>query len=621
MNGWGGVMKLEDFVMAVPNGGEPLGQEESLLEDPALERERIRQLMAAGRKLSALERLEELLAEIPRLAMTLVRATAVALLEADAAGGLGLLAREGLPPARYSEHFQRVLRGEALAAGRCALVSLGGAGRRLVLALELVEGGASRRERDEEQLAVFGSLVEAALVRVSTSAVLRQAAARDAATLATLREGVLTLAHDGSVRDLNEAAARLLRVVPARLLGRRLRDVAALAPLGEVLGTGRPLSDEVVVLAEGEFLVRSRCYEGGVVATLQELSPAQRQAHKRVGSQARSGFEDLIGEDSVFRACLEDARRAARSDVPILITGESGTGKELLAQAIHRASPQSAFPFVGINVAAFPRELLESELFGYERGAFTGARAGGSIGKFEQADQGTLLLDEIGDMPLEMQAKLLRVLQERMLQRLGGSRTVPITARVMATTHRDLERAVGEGNFRLDLFHRLRVVHLRLPPLRERRSDLPQLVEHHLKRQASRLRRRSLHVAPQVMEVLLRHDWPGNVRELANLLEGAACLLAEDEDVITRVPLAVERALSRGAVSDASGPRGLSPGEPVLPLEEVERRAFEHALSHCAGNVAQAAKALGVAKGTFYSKMRRYGLGTPPGSGALLMSP
>jgi len=144
-------------------------------------------------------------------------------------------------------------------------------------------------------------------------------------------------------------------------------------------------------------------------------------------------------------------------------------------------------------------------------------------------------------------------------------------------------------------------------------------VEHHLRRQASRLRRRSLRVAPHVMEALMRHEWPGNVRELANLLEGAACLLEEGEDVITRVPLTVARALPSAGVSVPSGPRGLSPEEPVLPLEEVERRAFEHALRHCAGNVAQAAKALGVAKGTFYSKMRRYGLGTPPGTNALLM--
>jgi transcriptional regulator with PAS, ATPase and Fis domain len=616
-------MMSENLVTAVSEGGEPLRREELLLEDLVFERERSRQLVAVSQKLSDFERPEELLEGIPRLAMMLVRAAAVALLEADATGRLTPLVREGLPTASCSERFREVLRGEPLplpqdgvaprvlegSAGRCALVPLGGAGRRLVLALELAEGGASLHERDEEQLVVFGSLVGAALARVSASAALRQAAARDVATLAAIRDGIITLAHDGGVRALNEAAARMLRVSPARLIGRRLQDVAGLAPLGEVLGTGRPLSDEIVALAQAEFLVRSRCYEGGVVATLQELSAAQRLAHKLVGSQARCGFEDLIGEDPIFLACLEDARRAARSDVPILITGESGTGKELLAQAIHRASPQAAFPFLGINVAAFPRELLESELFGYERGAFTGARAGGNSGKFEQADQGTLLLDEIGDMPLEMQAKLLRVLQERMLQRLGGSRTVPITARVMATTHHDLERSVGEGRFRLDLFHRLRVVHLRLPPLRERRSDIPLLVEHHLRRQASRLHRRPLRVAPHVLEALLRYEWPGNVRELANLLEGAASLLAEDEDVITRVPLAVERALQPAAACVPSGSRGPLPGEPVLPLEEVERRAFEHALVHCDGNVARAAKALGVAKGTFYSKMRRYGLG------------
>jgi DNA-binding NtrC family response regulator len=172
------------------------------------------------------------------------------------------------------------------------------------------------------------------------------------------------------------------------------------------------------------------------------------------------------------------------------------------------------------------------------------------------------------------------------------------------------------------LFHRLRVVHLRLPPLRERRSDIPRLVEHHLRRLASRQRRRPLRLAPHVLEALLRHDWPGNVRELANLLEGAACLLPEGEDVINRVPLAVvERALQPAAVCAPPGPRGLLPGEPVLPLEEVERRAFEHALGQYAGNVARAAKALGVAKGTFYSKMRRYGLGeTAPGDDALLMT-
>jgi transcriptional regulator with PAS, ATPase and Fis domain len=332
-----------------------------------------------------------------------------------------------------------------------------------------------------------------------------------------------------------------------------------------------------------------------------------------VSSQARFTFEDLHGGDPAFLACLADARLAARSDASILITGESGTGKEMLAQAIHRASRRSALPFVGINVAAFPRELLESELFGYERGAFTGALARGHAGKFELAEGGMLLLDEIGDMPLETQVKLLRVLQERIFQRLGGSRDIQLQARVVASTHRDLEQAVEEGRFRLDLFHRLRVVHLRLPALRERRGDIPRLVEHHLRRSASCHHRGPLQVAPRVMAALEAYDWPGNVRELANLIEGAVSLLPDDQDVITRVPPPIERALQR------QGPqrRSAAPCEIVLPdnrvvsIREVERQAFAHALRHCGGNVAKAAKALGVAKGTFYSKIRLYGLMAP----------
>ncbi len=338
------------------------------------------------------------------------------------------------------------------------------------------------------------------------------------------------------------------------------------------------------------------------------------------GIQARFTFEDLLGEDPAFLSCLADARLAARTDASILITGESGTGKEMLAQAIHRASPRSALPFVGINVAAFPRELLESELFGYERGAFTGAQARGHIGKFELVEGGMLLLDEIGDMPLETQVKLLRVLQERVFQRLGGSHDIPLHARVVASTHHDLERAVEEGRFRLDLFHRLRVVHLRLPALRERRGDIPLLVEHHLRRCAAGQHRGPLRVAPHVMGALEAYDWPGNVRELANLLEGAVSLLPDDQDVITRVPPPIERALQRRGAqrSPAPLPEIILPDNQVLSIREVERQAFAHALRHFGGNVSKAAKALGVAKGTFYSKIRRYGLvaGEPQSQGS-----
>jgi transcriptional regulator with PAS, ATPase and Fis domain/tetratricopeptide (TPR) repeat protein len=592
------------------------------LEHTLLERERLGLLVVVSQQLFGLEDLEELLAAIPRLAMGLFPAALVRLVDADSTGDAPWLresvasalqqhAPQLVPDGARGQSFPRSF--ERQAHGGSAVVPLPCQERRLGLMIELAVGQPPFSGRDLEQLALFGSLCGAAISRASSSIALRRAAARDAATLAAIRDGLLTLSRDGTVHTLNQAAARLLRVQQEQVMGRRLSELAALAPLAEVLSSGKPLMGEIVALAHGELLVRSQAYEVGVVVTLQELASAQRLAQKIVSSQARFTFEDLVGADPAFRACLEDARLAARTDVPILITGESGTGKELLAQAIHRASPNAQSPFVGINVAAFPRELLESELFGYERGAFTGARTGGNPGKFELADRGTLLLDEIGDLPLEMQVKLLRVLQERVFQRLGGSRDSPLLARVVSTTHRDLERAVKEGTFRLDLFHRLRVVHLRLPALRERRGDIPLLVEHHLRRYTSRLHRRPLRVAPHVMAALQAYDWPGNVRELANLLEGAASLLPDDQEVIVRTPAAVERALLRRGESPAVAysSEALLPEDRVPSIEEVERRAFAHALRHCEGNVARAAKALGVAKGTFYSKIRRYRLTVP----------
>jgi transcriptional regulator with PAS, ATPase and Fis domain len=263
-----------------------------------------------------------------------------------------------------------------------------------------------------------------------------------------------------------------------------------------------------------------------------------------------------------------------------------------------------------VSLGAIPRELLESELFGYEGGTFTGARNNGRAGKFELAGRGTLLLDEIGDMPLEMQSKLLRVLQERMVQRLGSARDIPVRARIIATTHCDLAEAVKQGKFRLDLYHRLRVLQLRLPPLKDRRQDIAAIVRDQLRRHHERSQRR-VDVAPHVMEALQAYDWPGNVRELQNVVEGELSLLAPGADVLARIPPVLQSPVRpRAAVS--------APRE-VLPLEEVERRACEEALAYYDGNVARAAKALGVAKGTLYSKMKRWGIAPPdagPGSRA-----
>jgi len=465
----------------------------------------------------------------------------------------------------------------------------------------LLRTGRTGRSDDAERLAVLASVADAAYERAHAAAALGQAAARDAATLESIREGILSLDETGRVRAVNSAGAALLQVSRDAAAGQRLSELPGLGALADA--TRREVEDETITLPHADVLVRARRYAGGVVATIQELGKARQLAHKLVGAAARFTFDDLMGRDPAFLDTLADARRVAATDVPVLVTGESGSGKELLAQAIHNSSPRAAQPFVGVNVAAIPRELLESELFGYERGAFTGARAGGHPGRFELAGDGTILLDEIGDMPLEMQAKMLRVLQERSVQRLGGTRPVPVHARVIATTHHDLEHAVEEGRFRLDLFYRLRVVHLRLSPLRERPGDVALLVNHHLANYAKRNGRPLLGVAPHVMRALEAHNWPGNVRELANLVEGVASLIPTGVTEITEAPNLARR------------PGSLLPPAPATPdpaeletLADVERRAVANALEVCEGNIARTAKALGIARGTLYKKMERYGL-------------
>ena len=349
----------------------------------------------------------------------------------------------------------------------------------------------------------------------------------------------------------------------------------------------------------------------GFVATLVELDRAQKIAQRLSATRARYGFHDIIGTSASLHVAIAMAKRAANADASVLITGESGTGKEVIAQAIHTAGPRATEPFVGINVAALPRELLEAELFGYEKGAFTGARSEGNPGKFELAGEGTILLDEIGDMPLDMQAKLLRVLQERVVTRLGARQEIPMQARVIATTHRDLEQLVDEGKFRMDLLYRLRVLAVEMPPLRDRPDDIAPLARHHLLRFAEVQRKRVRELGPKVIEEMERYDWPGNVRELANVMEAEVSLIAPDVDVLERLATRlVGRFRTPGAVSTGEW-RTVPPApqdQPILPLAEVEKKAFLHALDRCNQNVARAAEALGVSKVTFYAKLRSWGM-------------
>jgi transcriptional regulator with PAS, ATPase and Fis domain len=434
-----------------------------------------------------------------------------------------------------------------------------------------------------------------------------------AVTLDAIRDGVLACDENGVVTSVNAAALRMLRLSSEHLLGKHVEHIADLAPLWPLLTAPARVDGSVVRLPHGSFVVSARDIgeeEGrGFVATLVELDRAQKMAQRLSATRARYGFHDIVGTSPALQAAIAMAKRASSIDATVLITGESGTGKEVIAQAIHSSGPRGGSPFVGVNVAAVPRDLLEAELFGYEKGAFTGARAEGNPGKFELAEDGTILLDEIGDMPLDMQAKLLRVLQERVITRLGGRKEIPVPARVIATTHRDLEQLVDEGTFRMDLLFRLRVLAIELPPLRERPEDIAQLAKQYLVRFAEQQRKRLRDFGPRVLDELERYDWPGNVRELANVMEAEVSLAAPDLEVLERL---LTRLVGRFRVPGAASTgewKAVPPAqeEPIRPLAEVEKKTFLRALERLQ-SVSKAAEALGVSKVTYYAKLRSWGM-------------
>ena len=315
--------------------------------------------------------------------------------------------------------------------------------------------------------------------------------------------------------------------------------------------------------------------------------------------KGRSGFSQIIGQSKPMRDLFEVLELASPTDATILISGESGTGKELVASAIHSASLRREGPFVTVNCVAIPGNLLESELFGHERGAFTGAIQR-RIGKFEQAGGGTIFLDEIGDMPGELQAKLLRVLQERQIERLGGERAVAVDVRVIAATNRDLEALVAEGKFREDLYFRLSVVPVSLPPLRERGEDIPVLAEHFLAVYCEKNQRMFRGFTPRAMDLLVHYHWPGNVRELENSIERAVILCRGDYVDAECLPGAMQR--SRGDEAE-SAEIGVRAG---YSLEEVEKELILKTLEQTGENRTEAAKILGISRQTLQNRLRDY---------------
>ncbi len=304
-------------------------------------------------------------------------------------------------------------------------------------------------------------------------------------------------------------------------------------------------------------------------------------------------FHDIISKNPRMREILDLASEISSLRSTVLIRGDSGTGKELVARAIHFSGDRASKPFVAVSCAALAETLLESELFGHEKGAFTGA-AERKKGKFELADGGTIFLDEIGDIPPKLQADLLRVLQEKRFYRLGGTEEVRVDARVIAATHHDLQRAVQEGRFREDLYYRLNVIEVCLPPLRERLEDIPLLARHFADRISREIGKEISGLTEGAMRVLLDHPWPGNVRELENAIERA--IVTCRTGAITEEDLAF---LNGNAASRAAS-------LPDVPLAELERMAIETALRRTHGNVKEAAQRLGIDRSTLYEKIKRY---------------
>lgn len=414
--------------------------------------------------------------------------------------------------------------------------------------------------------------------------------------------GLVAIDADGAVTAINSEARRLLNLAPA---GTPTVGEEFLARMRQALNDNRPWTGSIIKLAEGLSVVadyRPIVVGGrtvGAVATLQELSRLQAMEHKtrhelaQRGLVARHSFLDIQSRTPAMRQVIAEAERFARFDATVLITGETGVGKEYFAHAIHQASPRRKGPFVAVNCAAIPEAILESELFGYAEGAFTGAKRGGKIGLFEQAHRGTVFLDEIGDMSAHLQARLLRVLQEHEVYRLGDDRIIPVDIRVVAATNRDLWTMVEAGRFREDLYHRLDAFTLAVPPLRERPSDIADFAQKFLGELAAEYHAGVREIEPAALAGLEKHAWPGNIRELYNVVSRLIALASGP--VITAGQ--VERVLA--------GRRQPRRTTAAGGLKALEQEAIEAALAKTGGNRQKAADLLGIGRATLWRKLKQ----------------
>lgn len=391
----------------------------------------------------------------------------------------------------------------------------------------------------------LSDLLAARMERDRATRELRVANGQLATILQLADEAILAVDAGGIVTHLNPAGANVLGIAAALVQGESFGRQVDCETLQSVLASGVDLADVEVTFAVGrrriDALASFRHVRGshgtaGLVCFFRDLEHARKQALRLTGRRPLVAFDEIYGESASLKRAITVARKVSQGTATVLLRGESGTGKELFAQAIHQESPRRNKPFIAINCAAIPENLLESELFGYEGGSFTGSKKDGAVGKLQRADGGTVFLDEIGDMPLPLQAKLLRVLQERVVERVGGRGPEPINIRVVAATNRDLEQMVNDGLFRPDLYYRLAVIEVCIPPLRERVGDISILMDRILDKYALRLNREFRGFAREAREILLAYSWPGNIRELENAIEYAVNVEADIDISVESLP-------------------------------------------------------------------------------------
>lgn len=481
-----------------------------------------------------------------------------------------------------------------------------------------------RNERGEVvgAVAVFRDITEVRKLAEEITN-LKQVQSLLAAIIDSTEDAISVVDAQGNGLLINRAYTRITGLTEADVIGKpatvdiaegesmHMRVLKERQPVRNVPMKVGPMRREVVVnvapvIVDGEL-------KGSVgvihdVSEIRRLTEELEKMRKLVNRMAaKYTFDEIVARSPLMRAAVDQARRVAETPVTVLLRGESGTGKELFAHAIHNSSPRHSGPFVRVNCAALPESLLESELFGYADGAFTGARRGGRRGLFEEADGGTLFLDEVGVMNLNLQATLLRVLQEKEITRVGESKPVPVDVRVIGATNVSLEQAVADGRFREDLYYRLNVIPIFIPPLRQRKEDIPDLVAHLLRKLNAEYGRSVRGVDDEAMEYFLSYNWPGNVRELENVLGRAMINMRYQEETMKR-----EHLPALGNEDPPSRPEGRSLRAGSFTLKAVretsEREAIVSALEKCSYSKVRAASALGISVRTLYNKMDYYGI-------------